>query len=203
MTSRRVYADTMRPALARIQALVEGVSPAAIAAADKKATASVLRRFGASARRVVRETYNVKNKNLQGKFTIEQGDMGAQGMRYSLRASTYKTPLSDFGGRWTGRRSKGATAAILKGSGRKVYHHAFIARINGKEQMLVRQFSRDSHLESGRDPRKKLKRLSGPSPYQMFVGRDQANAIRISAEVNQFRSDEIVRLLRLTRKGKL
>ena len=203
MTTRRVYADTVRPALARLQALVEGVSPEAIAAADKKAAASVVRRFGVAARRVVRETYNVKNKHLMGKFSIEKGDMKAAGMRYSLLASTYKTPLSEFGGRWGGRRTKGATAAISKGEGRKVYHSAFIARVNGQEWMLVRQFSRDSHLASGRDPRNKLKRLSGPSPYQMFVGKDRTNAMRISAELNEFRTTEIVRLLRLARQGKL
>lgn len=204
MVSRRINgAESFRPGLARIAAALDGVGPEAIAKADKKAVGTVRRRFEPAAKRLIRESYNVKAKDLAGKFSVQVSELAGSGTVLRLRASTYKTPLAEFGGQWRGRKSPGATAAIGKGQGRKVYHEAFIATIDGRRRMLVRQFSRDSHLASGRDPRNKLRRLSGPSPYQMVRGTDDSNAQRLSREMNELRATEIVRLLRLTRQGKL
>ncbi len=203
MVSRRSGAESPRPALARIAALLDGVSHAGIAKADKRAVATVRRRFEPAAKRLVRETYNVRAGDLSGKFRVDVSEVSGIGAVLRLNASTYKTPLSAFGGRWAGRRSAGATAAISRSQGRKVYASAFIASINGKQLMLVRQFSRDSHLASGRDPRNKLKRLAGPSPLQMVRGQGDENAKRLSRDMNELRVSEIVRQLRLARKGAL
>lgn len=203
MATRRTSGESVRPALARIAAALDGVGPEGVAKADKKAVATVRRRFEPAAKRLIRENYNVKAKDLAGKFSVEVSELAGAGTVLRLRASTSKTPLAEFGGQWGGRKSPGATAAIGKGQGRKVYHEAFIATIDGRRRMLVRQFSRDSHLKSGRDPRNKLRRLSGPSPYQMVRGVGDDNAQRLSREMNELRANEIVRLLRLTRQGML
>ena len=203
MVSRRTGAESVRPALARIAASLDGVSQAGIAKADKRAVATVRRRFEPAAKRLVRETYNVRSGDLSGKFRVAVSELSGAGTVLRLNASTYKTPLAAFGGRWTGRKSPGATAAIGKGQGRKVYDSAFIAPINGQRWMLVRQFSSGSHLKSGRDPRSKLKRLAGPSPLQMVRGKGDENAKRLSREMNELRVSEIVRQLQLARKGAL
>lgn len=198
-------ASSVRPGLARIAAALDGVGPEAIAKADAKAVGTVKRRFEPAAKRVIRERYSVLAGDLAGKFTVTQrgGENPADGVVLQLNASVRKLPLINFGGRWGGRMTPGATAAISKGEGRKVYHSAFVASIKDKPHMLVRQFSRDSNSPSGRDPRNKLRRLSGPSPYQMVRGTDDGNAQRLSREMNELRATEIVRLLRLTRQGKL
>lgn len=203
MVSRRTGAESLRPSLARLAAALDGVSPASIAKADKRAVVTVRRRFEPAAKRLVRETYNVRAGDLAGKFTVSTSELSGAGAVLRLNASTYKIPLAAFGGRWTGRNSPGATAAIGKGAGRKVYHHAFIATLNGQQWMVVRQFSSASHLKSGRDPRNKLKRLAGPSPFQMVRGQGDENAKRLSREMNELRSAEIIRQLKLARKGVL
>lgn len=198
-------ASSVRPGLARIAAALDGVAPEAIARADAKAVGTVKRRFEPAAKRLIREKYNVRASELASKFTVTErgGDSPGDGIVLHLNASVRKLPLISFGGRWGGRKTPGATASIGKGEGRKVYHSAFVASVKGKQHMLVRQFSRDSNSPSGRDPRNKLRRLSGPSPYQMVRGNGDENALRLSRDMNTLRAQEIVRLLRLTRKGKL
>src|SRR5690606_33084066 len=100
-----------------------------------------------------------------------------------LVASNRKVPLIDFTGRWRGpaRRRSGAwaasaTAAILKGAGRRTYASAFIATAQGRREVFVRQFSADSNSPSGRHPRDKIRALRGPSPYQMVRGLEDGNA---------------------------
>lgn len=188
-------------ALARIAARLEGVSEAAIRKADARAVATIRRRFEPAAKRMVREGYAVKAGDLAGKFQVRTSMEGGSEV-LQLYASTRKLPLIGFGGKWAGRKSPGATAGIEPGR-RKVYTSAFIATINGTRRMLVRQFSSGSHLPSGRDPRNKLRSLTGPSPLQMVRGRADDNAARLSREMNKLRSSEILRQLRLASKGAL
>ncbi|QHB72090.1 hypothetical protein [Stenotrophomonas sp. 364] len=187
-------------ALARLAAQVEGVSTRAIAQADTRAIVSVRRRFEPAAKKAVREVYTVRAGDLVGRFQIRSG-ADKDGEFLSLHASTGKLPLIGFGGRWGGRKTAGATAQIQLGS-RKTYSSAFIATVNGQRRMLVRQFSRDSTAPSGRDPRNKLRTLTGPSAFQMVMGEGDAIAARLARQMNEYRGSELIRQLQLARKRK-
>ncbi len=187
-------------ALARLAAQVEGVSAKAIAQADTRAIVSVRRRFEPAAKKAVREVYSVRAGDLVGRFQIRSGaDKGGEFL--SLHASTRKLPLISFGGRWGGVKTAGATAQIQLGA-RRTYNSAFIATVNGQRRLLVRQFSRDSVAPSGRDPRNKLRILTGPSAFQMVMGEDDAIAARLSRQMNEYRRSELIRQLQLARKRK-
>lgn len=186
--------------LARLAAQVEGVSAKAIAQADTRAIVSVRRRFEPAAKKAVREVYNVRVGDLVGRYQIRSGaDEGGEFL--SLHASTRKLPLLDFGGRWGGRKTAGATAEIQAGT-RKTYNSAFIATVNGQRRLLVRQFSRDSRAKSGRDPRNKLRVMTGPSAFQMVTGEGSAVAAGLARQMNEYRGSELVRQLQLARKRK-
>lgn len=192
-----------RASIARLLAQLDGVSPEAIAKADTRALASVRRRMEPVTKRVIRQAYNVKAGELSGKFRLRQS-----GDALELYATTAGVPLDAFGGRWRGpaRRKSGqfappATAEILRGN-RKSYPSAFMATINGTRGIYVRQYSRDARSASGRDPRNKLRRLRGPSVFQMTQGLGDVNAALIVNELNTYRASEIARQLQLARKGR-
>lgn len=185
-------------ALARLAARADGLSKAAIAKADGRANVSVRRRFEPAAKKAVRAVYNVRVKDLTGRFTVNTGQ-DQNGEFLALNASTRKLPLVGFGGRWGGRKTPGATADIQMGK-RKVYASAFIARIGGQRRIVVRQFSRDATAPSGRDGRRKLRTLTGASALQMVMGEGQVIAAKLAREMNQYRSSELVRQLWLARK---
>ncbi len=189
--------STLNAALARVQARIDGLAEKDIAAADRRAMASVRRKFEPVAKRVIRQSYNVRAGDLTGKFQVRSDS--ADGFEFlELYASTRKLPLERFGARWGGRKTSGATAQIR--DARETYDSAFIRTIGGRREVLVRQFSADSNSPSGRDPRNKLRRLRGPSPLQMVLGIDQVNARAIVAEMNEYRGSEIVRQLAIVRK---
>lgn len=189
--------STNAAAIARLQARIAGLAEGDITRADKRAIASVRRRFEPVAKRVLRQRYNVRVGDLSGKFQVRSGQ--ADGLEYlELFASTRGVPLERFGARWGGRKTAGATAQIM--DTRKVYDSAFIRVIGGQREVLVRQFSADSNSPLGRDPRNKLRRLRGPSPHQMVMGIDDVNAREIARQMNAFRGSEIVRQLALLRR---
>jgi hypothetical protein len=204
LTVARINATSARlnlSAIARLATRVEGVSEAAIRKADKRAIANVRRRFEPAAKRAVRKVYNVRAGDLAGKFQIRTGADG-DGEYMALHASPRKLPLIMFGGRWGGRKTKGATAQIQRG-GRKVYASSFIAMIGGQRRLVVRQYARDSTAASGRDPRNKLRSLTGASPWQMVMGEGEVVASALAREMTQYRRDELLRQLQLSRKGKI
>lgn len=194
-------ASSNRAAIERVRARLDGVSEASIRKADQRAMASVKRRFEPVAKRVLRQKYNIAVGKLSGQFQVRTGS-GSDGESIELFAATKKLPLIDFGGKWGGRRTPGATAQILR-EARKTYKSAFIATINGRKEILERQISAAARTPSGRDPRNKLRRLRGPSPWQMVKGIDDVNARAIASELNEFRSSEILRQLGLAKRGKL
>lgn len=187
-------------ALARLSAEVNGLSRTAIAKADGKAIATVRKRFGPAASRAIRDVYNVRASDLKGRFTVRSG-MDENGEYLSLHASTKALPLIGFGGRWGGRKTVGATASIQKEK-RKTYASAFIAKVGGQRRLVARQFSRDATAPSGRDGRRKLRTLTGPSAYQMVMGEGEVTAARLAREMNEFRGTELIRQLQLARKRK-
>lgn len=195
--SRTGVQASNKAAIDRVRARLEGVSERRLLQAGNRAISSVRRRFEPAAKRAIRTNYNIKAGDLSGQFKVMSGNDGT-GEYMELAASNRAVPLINFGGRWRGRRSPGATAQIRKGE-RKTYQSAFIATINGRRGMYARQFSRDSNSPSGRDPRNKLRRLTGPSPLQMVRGLGDENATRIAAEMTDFLSTEIQRQIQLAR----
>ncbi len=187
-------------ALARIAAKVNGVSAAAIAKADARSAITVRRRFEPAAKRAIREIYNVRVSDLTGRFTVRTG-ADENGEYISLNASAKPLPLFGFGGRWGGRKTAGATALIQKGE-RKVYNSAFIATVDGQRRLVARQFSRDATAASGRDGRRKLRTLTGPSAFQMVMGQGDVVVTRLAREMNEYRGSELIRQLKLARQGK-
>ena len=108
-----------------------------------RAVVGLKRRVTPAASRAVREEYGVKAGALSKGFKVQSGARGRRGDRsdyVSLWASTRRIPLLDFGGRWSGPRSRGARASIERGKS-KVYDSAFLAPIEGRRAIRVRAFN--------------------------------------------------------------
>jgi hypothetical protein len=166
-----------------------------------RATVGLQRRALPLVSRSVRQSYNIKAGALSGKYRVETGTAGRRGERsdfISIWASARKIPLTDFGGRWAGRRSAGATAAIERG-GTKTYEGAFIATVKGRRAIRVRQFESTGR----RAPRGPLRMLRGPSPFEMLAGTDhdasQSTKRAVMSELRVFYSTELRRQFKLTR----
>jgi hypothetical protein len=170
--------------------------------ATVRAVSSLKRRAEPAAKRVVRSLYNVKAGDLSGKFRIEDGVSGRGGDRsgfISIWASTRRMPLIAFGGRWGGRKTPGATAAITSDAS-KTYGSSFIATVRGLRSIRVRQFV--GGKRAGRGP---LRILRGPSPFEMISGLDH-HASRdvksgIVTELRAFYLGELRRQWKLARGG--
>lgn len=178
-----------RAAVERIRQRLDGVSEANLNRSVQRTLTGAKRRFEPAAKRVIRASYNVKARDLAGKFRVRTGSDTA-GEFVALEASTKGIPLIDFGGRWRGRRTAGATAEVRRGQ-RKTYASAFIATFNGRKRLLARQLIRGGG--GRRDPRNKLRSLLGPSPFQMTEGDNDNNAQLIATEVRAFISTELER----------
>lgn len=145
--------------------------------ATQRAVVGLRRRAVPAAVRAVRANYNVKAATVRSRVKLEEGSRGRRGERsdyISIWASTRRLPLLEFGGRWGGRRTKGATAQIVKGE-RKVYAGAFISSVQGLRAIRERQF--DS-ATGKRAPRGPLRMLRGPSVFAMLSGLDYEPARR-------------------------
>lgn len=187
-----------RAAIDRLQAGLDGLSERELDRASRRALVGVRRRFEPAAKRLIRASYNVKARDLGGKFRVRTY-AEADSEYVGLDASTKALPLIEFGARWGGLKTPGATAQVRRG-GRKVYRSAFIATIGGKRHVLARQLMGDG--TGKRYPRNQLRRLTGPSPAQMVEGDDNANAAAIAAEVTGFLRTELSRQIALARGGK-
>lgn len=146
-----------------------------LSAAAQRAQSSLARRVQPVAKREIRKVYGVKASLLNGRMRLETGTR-SQSDYLSLWASTRKVSLLEFGGRWRGVKSAGATASILLGSS-KTYTSAFIANVGWRGSsgqavkadtvsrgIYVRQRGPDGK-RYGRGP---LKRLYGPSVFEMI-----------------------------------
>ncbi|GAB3305628.1 hypothetical protein [Luteimonas notoginsengisoli] len=189
---------------ARVRARLSGLSEAALNRSIQRTLAGAKRRFEPAAKRVIRDSYGVKARDLSGKFSVRTG-LDDDGEYVALAAGTKGIPLLSFGGRWRGpARRKGrwapaATAEVRKGD-RKTYSSAFIATINGTRRLVARQLVRGAG--GARDPRNRLRTLTGPSPVQMVEGDNDRNAQAIADEVNTFMADELARQVLLSRGSK-
>lgn len=166
-----------------------------------RAIVGLKRRALPAVSRAVRDNYNVKASELAAKYRVEMGLKGRRGDRdevLSIWASTRGISLIHFSGRWRGRRSAGATAAIAKG-GAKTYEGAFIATVQGRRAIRVRQFESTGR----RAPRGPLRMLRGPSPFEMLSGLDHRPSLAtkdaVLLELTTFYTGELRRQFRLSR----
>ena len=169
--------------------------------ATKRAVVGLKRRALPIVRRAVRQHYNVKAGALSDKYRVETGLRGRSGDRddfLSVWASTRSIPLLDFGGRWGGRKTKGAVASIQRGQ-RKTYDGAFIATVRGRRAIRVRQYDTARGKRHGRGP---LRMLYGPSPFEMLSGLDhrgsQQAQRKVLAEMTDYYAAELRRQFKLS-----
>ncbi|HCT26871.1 MAG TPA: hypothetical protein DIW85_11730 [Stenotrophomonas sp.] len=148
----------------------------------QRAFVGLQRRAGAAVSQEVRGSYNVRASALRGKYRVETGEQGYRtGKRgrddfLAIWASTRQISLLEFGGRWAGRKSAGATASIGQGQS-KTYDGAFIATIKGRRAIRVRGWDSTTQKRHGRGP---VRILRGPSPFEMLSGAD-GNSRALSA----------------------
>lgn len=172
--------------------------------AVSRAVVGLKRRALPAASRAVREHYGIAARELTGKFRLESGSKGRRGDRsdyISIWASTRRISLLAFSGRWSGRRSKGATASIMKGT-KKLYGGSFIATVRGLRAIRMR--SRDA--SGKRNPRGPLVMLRGPSPFEMLSGVDyepsRASRDAVLSELTTFYRAELRRQFKLNGVGR-
>lgn len=126
----------------------------------QRAVAGLARRASPAASREVRKTFNVRAGQLTGKIrAVVTNDT------VRVYAFDRRIPLIEFGGRWRGIKSPGATASIVRGQ-QEIYPQSFIATIQGRKSIRVRQ-----KRGSRRAPRGPVQMLYGPSPREMIIGR--------------------------------
>lgn len=157
---------------------------------------SVRRKAQPIAKRIVRAQYGVQSTALGDAFDAVSGTDGGRAF-VALKARVAPISLIRFGGKWR-KRSAGASAEISRGD-RKTYQSAFIATMpNGGRHI----FARALQGSGKRAPRLPLRRLHGPSAYQMVQGRNGETAEQVNAELAQFAATETMRLIESARKGK-
>lgn len=128
--------------------------------ATKRAVATTARRLEPLAKREVTATYNIPATKLQGKFSVT-----TTGDSIRLFASERRIPVIQFGGRWGGTSTPGATAQIERGGPQQVFAGAFISTVKGLQSI------RERRIRGGkRAPRGPLIIIRGPSPRDMVLG---------------------------------
>lgn len=129
--------------------------------AESRAKSSLKRRVQPAASRLVREHYNVTAAKLRGGMRLAEGTH-RDGDYLALWASSRRLSLIDFGGRWGGRRTPGATAEVVRGQ-RRTFPGTFIATVKGRKAIRARTFQ-----DGRRAPRGPLTMYRGPSIFEML-----------------------------------
>lgn len=129
--------------------------------AQKRAKASTARKASPIAKALITANYNIRPGKLTDKIRTR---MDPDTLR--VDASQRRFALIDFGGRWGGRKTAGATAAIQKGQ-TKVYAGSFITTIQGLRSIRVRQKRGSKRV--GRGP---VQILRAGSTHSMIAGRE-------------------------------
>ena len=183
-------------AMARVRAHLEGFSSESLERAARRASVGVVRKAQPIAKRDIRDRYGVKASQLNGQFKVEQGQNRKGDPYIGIWASSRQISLIHFGGRWRGRKAPGATAAVKLGQ-RKTYDSAFIATVEGRKAIRVRQYKSGGGMKRhGRGP---LRMLRGPSPFEMLLGENMANGEVVAGKLLDFYSTEIARQIELIR----
>lgn len=145
------------------------------------------RKILTEARRAIAQEFGVGVQAIGQRMTSE-----TSADSLSIYGTTGRLPLHEFSGRYTGPKSPGAAAEIVRGS-RKVYTAAFA--IKGRSPAVI--YARPLVDSTRRAPRRYV-RLHGPSVESMFLGRDggeQTPAAKVTAMAGEIFGAEIERLL--------
>ncbi len=170
-------------------------------AAEQKARVGLHRRMKPTAAREISAHFSITRRALTGKMRVQERSH-RHGDALSLWASARRIPLIEFGGRWGGRKTAGATSQVFKGH-RETHTGAFIANVKGRRAIRVREFNPGTGRRAPRGP---LVMLYGPSPLYMLrptetPGRLTNTARTISrtviGQLQDFYAAELHRLYRL------
>jgi len=153
--------------------------PANAKQATKRAVGTLARRLPVEARRDIQNEYALPANRITQ-------DLSAKTEDSAVVLTGYARPvgLIEFGGRWAGRKSQGATARVFVAEGQHNYGGTFIARLkNGNKQIVDRTTKK----------RLPLKTLYGPSVASML--RKGQRESRLADLAQDVLSAEIARLL--------
>lgn len=194
-------ADGLRDLTNKIGKRVSRYSTAA-----ERAKSSLARRFQPTAKREIRKEYGVKQATLNKRMAVASG-IRQKGDYVSLQASVRRISLLEFGGKWGGRETPGATASIVLG-GSKTYRGAFVASVGwrGSSGKAVKGgtatkaiYARSMGANGRRAGRGPLVRLYGPSVFEMLSPGSHTNspALRVrTAVISQLESFHVTELAR-------
>lgn len=163
--------------------------------ADKavsRATATLRRRLPVEARRDIQEEYNLPAGRIRRGLTSRTIDGGVE-----LTGSARGVGAIEFGGRWRGRKSDGATYMIRHGGDNSPLPGSFIATLlNGNRQIVERKGPKQRMTKGVNKGRMKqpLQVVYGPSVAQML--RRPARGEHLADYAQTILSAEIERLLR-------
>jgi hypothetical protein len=140
---------------------------AATARGEARAVNRVSTTIIAKQSRAVVERLNLRVSRVKEAVRLRQKATPDQ-PRIVIEVQRRAIGLIEFGGRWRGRKSEGASAQVLRGEGRHTYGGTFIAvGRNGNRQIFSRKI-----VGGKRAPRLPLKTLYGPSVYSQFLRDD-------------------------------
>ena len=153
----------------------------------KRSLATLNRRLVPATKAAVLEDFGISATSIGKRLFGKATDVSV-----TIYGETSRVPLNEFGGRYSGRKSKGATAQISKNAGRKTYSSAFI--IKGKKAIYARKIVRGGQGDLSRGARAgrfPLVRLTGPSAVDMVLGNGQVKTSDLPADRVQRIAEEI------------
>jgi hypothetical protein len=166
----------------RLQAIQKGT-----AQAIGRATSTLVRRLPVEARRDIQQEYNLPSRRISDALSASKDETSV-----TLVGKARGVGLVEFGGRWRGRNSEGASAKVFTAGASHTYGGTFIAiGRNGNRQIFDR--ARRGGKRAARLP---LKTLYGPSVASMLRKGDRES--RLADFAQSLLSVEIDRLLQLT-----
>ena len=149
--------------------------------------ATMRRKTLTDARRAISQEYGIGTQAIGRRMTAESGKDSL-----SIYGTTGKVPLHEFGGRYSGPKSAGASAEILRGN-RRVYTSAFTIKNRNPAIIYARPI-----IDGARRAPKRFVRLHGPSVESMFLGGGtggQTPATQVIAAAQEIFSAEVERLI--------
>lgn len=145
-----------------------------------RAIGTLARRLPVIARRDMQQEYNLRASRITDNLRSMRGDGYIQ-----LTGSKRGIGLIEFGGRYGGIKTAGATAQVRRSGGREVYSGSFIATLRGGNRQIVERETKK---------RLPLHMYYGPSVAQMLRNKPRRDRLRAAAE--EILDAEIARLTR-------
>lgn len=158
------------------QAARLGRTQAELSKATQRATGTLRRRMPVAARRDIQQEYNLKAGRINSGLRASPIERGVE-----LIGSGRGVGLIEFGGKWRGPRSPGATAQVRRDEGVTLYPGQFIATLLGGNRQIVSRTGSPRRMTQGRYAGKVRQPLTveyGPQVAQMLIRRDRLDRLR-------------------------